>query len=337
MRRMSVSTGNTTGAVLRDSRVCAVLSGAAALLAGAGSIISLLVPSAVYGREQEALFQAGIAQDLANLFLVAPLLLVMSVRAFRGSLRAWLCCLGLLGFTVYNYVIYTFSIHLGPLFLVWVAVLGLSVFAFAGTLTALTGLDAGDRFSRVPTRLAGFFSIAVGVLFMLLWLSEIVPDIAAGRPSTSASVWDLPASPVHVLDLGLFIPAVIVSSVLLLRHRPLGYFTAPASLIFLAATCIPILITPFVAQARGEDPGWPVVPPIIAILLGSLIALYRLLRAVGAPAMSAPLDDGKVTEPSLRNNPSSHTRARDTASDQAQAGATPEKLPLEKIVRGNRQ
>jgi hypothetical protein len=37
----------------------------------------------------------------------------------------------------YNYAIYAFSVHFGPLFLVWVAVLGLALFALIGGLTAL--------------------------------------------------------------------------------------------------------------------------------------------------------------------------------------------------------
>jgi hypothetical protein len=55
---------------------------------------------------------------------------------------------GLLAFTVYNYAIYTFTIHFGPLFLVWVAVLGLSVFALIGGLATLDAAAVKAPFGR---------------------------------------------------------------------------------------------------------------------------------------------------------------------------------------------
>ena len=70
----------------------------------------------------------------------------LAVRAYRGSLRSWLCWLGCLSFTVYNYAIYAFSIHFGALFLVWIGVLGLSLFALIGGLTCLLYTsDAADE------------------------------------------------------------------------------------------------------------------------------------------------------------------------------------------------
>ena len=125
------------------------LSVATALLAAAGSVVGLLEPELIYGRETPVLYSSAIAQDLANLFLVAPLMLVLTVRASRGSRRSWLCLIGFLAFTAYNYAIYAFSIHFGPLFLVWVTVLGLSVFAAAGSAAALPTQGTGHA-RRVP-------------------------------------------------------------------------------------------------------------------------------------------------------------------------------------------
>ncbi len=117
----------------------------------------------------------------------------------------------------------------------------------------------------------------------MLWLNEIVPDLLAGRASTSAEYWTVPTNPVHVLDLAFFLPAVIVSGALLLRRHRLGYATAPAQLIFLELTCLPILITPAIANARGHDPGWPVLAPISVIGAATLVVLGRFLRPKQAP------------------------------------------------------
>jgi hypothetical protein len=41
-----------------------------------------------------------------------------------------------------------------------------------------------------------------------------------------------------------------------------GYATAAGQLVFLALTCLPILITPLVAALRGHAPAWAVVIPV---------------------------------------------------------------------------
>jgi hypothetical protein len=274
-------------------RVWAGLSAGAALLAIAGSVVGLLASGHVYSRETSALSNAAAAQDLVNLVLVSPLLLVLAVRAYRGSLRSWMCWLGCLAFTVYNYAIYAFSIHFGPLFLVWIMVLGLSLFALIGGVTALDPSALSARFAGRPVRLPGWFLIVVAVLFALLWLSEIVPDLLAGRPSTSATEWNVPTNPVHVLDLAFFLPAACLSGVLLLRHRWLGYGTAAGQLVWLELTCLPILVTPFIANLRGDNPGWSVMAPIGIMALATLTVLWRVLDDKGGLRNQVQAGDDK--------------------------------------------
>ena len=270
------------------------LSAGAALLAIAGSLVGLLAAGPIYGRETSALSNAAAAQDLVNLVLVGPLLLVLAVRAYRGSLRSWMCWLGCLAFTVYNYAIYAFSIHFGPLFLVWIMVLGLSLFALIGGLTALDRSALTTRFTGKPVRLPGWFLIVVAVLFALLWLSEIVPDLLAGRSATSATEWNIPTNPVHVLDLAFFLPAACLSGVMLLRHHWLGHGSAVGQLVWLELTCLPILVTPFIANLRGDNPGWSVMAPIGIMALATLTVLWRVLHTVGAHPAETEGDRSKA-------------------------------------------
>jgi hypothetical protein len=171
MNGRTLSRPSVTKSHNRLSPLWARLSVATALLAAAGSVVGLLEPELIYGRETLVLFNAGIAQDLVNLFLVAPLMLVLAVRASRGSRRSWLCLIGFLAFTAYNYAIYAFSIHFGPLFLVWVAVLGLSVFAAAGSAAGLLRPVMGASFVSPAVRLPAWILIAVAAVYALLWLS----------------------------------------------------------------------------------------------------------------------------------------------------------------------
>ncbi|MEV5743442.1 hypothetical protein AB0L30_25570 [Microbispora rosea] len=271
----------------RASGVWLRLSVTAALLAAAGNIYALSDLEGIYGRETSAFVNQAIAQDAVDLAVVSPAIAVLAFLARRGSLRAYLTWLGAVAFMTYNYVIYTLSVHVGPLFLVWVAVLGLSAFSLIGGLAALDGQAVAARFDRAPRRPAGWLLVIVAALFTMLWLKDIVPATLAGRLPQSVSELALPSSPVHVLDLSFFLPAAFISGALLLRGRPWAYTTAPGLLAFLALTGLPIMVTPFVAQTRGDEPAWAVLPPIVGIVIACLAVLAGLMRplprATGTP------------------------------------------------------
>ncbi len=257
------------------------LSIAAALLAIAGSIVALAVKSIYAGLTPVFLPQA-LAQDIANLALVAPLWLLLAALALRGSLRAYLLWLGVLTFTVYNYVIYTFSIPFGPLFLLWVAVFGMSIYALIGGIATIDHQAVKAAFtSRRASLATAWFLIITAVLFGLLWLSEDVPALLSGARPQSLIDMALPTNPVHILDLAFFLPAVIATGVLLIKQRPLAYTLAPTFIVFLILTGIPILLTPVVQTARGEAAAWGVVVPIgalTAVLSALLVWLLSTIR-----------------------------------------------------------
>lgn len=274
--------GGEIGSVARHPAVWLWLSIAAALLAVAGSVIGLALDSIYAGLTPVFLPQA-LAQDIANLALVAPAWLLLAVLALRGSLRAYLLWLGVLAFTVYNYVIYTFSIPFGPLFFLWVAVLGLSTYALIGGLVAIDHRVVAARFtSRRAVTVVAWFLIITAILFGLLWLSEDVPALLAGERPQSLIDMALPTNPVHILDLGFFLPAVIATGVLLLRRNPLAYTLAPPLITFLLLTGVPILLTPVVQAVRGDEAAWGVAVPIgtlTAICMGMMVWLLSSVRA----------------------------------------------------------
>lgn len=270
----------TSGGAIGLSRLWLWMSLVAAIVAAGGSVIGLLATDRIYGQETDILADAAAAQDFVNLIVVAPLVVVLGILASRGSMIAYLCWLGCLVFTAYNYAIYAFSIHFGPLFLPWIAVLGLSVFALIGGLVTLDSPAVKNRFAGRVLPPTAWALITLAALFAFLWLSEIVPDLMAGGASRSASDWRIPTNPVHVLDLAFFLPAVFASGVMLLRGHPFGYATGPGQLVFLALTCLPIVVTPVVANARGHDVGWAVVPPVGILFVVTLAVLWRTLRGV---------------------------------------------------------
>jgi hypothetical protein len=266
-----------------DTSLWIWLSIAAVLLALAGNAIALLVPG-IYARLTPAFLPQALAQDVASLALVSPAWLIVAVLALRGSVRAYLLWLGVLVFTVYNYVIYTFAVPFGPLFLLWVAVFGLSLFALIGGAAAADHeMIQSNYTSRAAARATGWFLIVVAVLFALLWLSEDLPALLRGVTPQSVKEMGVPTNPVHILDLSFFLPAVIITGVMLLRGRALGYTAAPAFLVFLILTGIPILLTPLVQTRSGQPASWGAVPPIGTLTLITLGFLVWVMSTIRGP------------------------------------------------------
>jgi hypothetical protein len=254
------------------------MSIAAACIAGFANIVGLADIDRIYGTETSAFIDQAIAQDTVSLAIVCPAIVVLALLARRGSLAAHLAWLGTLAFTVYNYVIYTLSIHVGPLFLPWIAVLSLSLFALIGGSAILDPHAVPARFQHPRTTLAGWFLIIIAALFAALWLRDLIPSIASGEVPAGARELGLPSNPVHVLDLSFYLPAATVAGIQLVRRRPLGYLIGPGMLVFLGLTGLPILLTPFIADARGESPGWPLLAPMATVVIVSLGLATRLLR-----------------------------------------------------------
>ena len=85
------------------------------------------------------------------------------------------------------------------------------------------------------------YLIINAAFFYVLWLSEIIPSIAAGQTPASISGTGLSVNPVHILDIAVFLPAFIISSVMLLRKEAVGYCFFPVMLVFALIMGIAIL------------------------------------------------------------------------------------------------
>lgn len=264
-----------SGVMRQDPSPWLQLSIALAALAAVGNIVALLNVDRFYGAETEEFIPQAIAQDAVNLLVVAPLMAFFAWRALRRSPASYLVWLGFVAFTVYNYAIYAFSIQFGPLFLLWVAVLGGSLFALIGGATSLDAQAVANALDFRKERVAAGFLLLTAVLFGFVWLSDIVPALIDGTAPVAASDVNLPTNPVHVLDLAFFLPAAAIVGGSLWQRRPLGYAAAPAMLVFVGLTGLPILATVFIADARDGEAAWGLLAPI-----GIITAVSILLAGV---------------------------------------------------------
>ncbi|HEU5056136.1 MAG TPA: hypothetical protein VFU21_06410, partial [Kofleriaceae bacterium] len=209
-------------------------------------------------------------------------LIACAAGTWRGRGHWHLLLGGALLFAVYTFAIYAFSVHFNELFLVYCAALGLSSYLAVFLLRSLRPDDVRARPDRrAPVRSTAALLLAIGGIFALLWLAEIVPAIAAGRAPDSVASAGLPTNPVHVLDLAIVLPAHLLAGAALLRRHPAGALLAPVVLAFGVPMAASIGGMMIVMHLLGTPVAIPVVAAMIGVAAISAAALARFLRALG--------------------------------------------------------
>lgn len=261
-----------------------------AALVAVASLLGLFA-SWPYQEETENWVLQARGQDIGNLLAVL-VLIVSAIRMHAGSVRAAHAWMGTLFYFLYAYIVYAFAVHFGRLFLVYVAVLGL---VFYTLIVALVMRELPAAYPRGAARWFGaWVLIGTGVLFAVLWLSELIPATVSGQAPPGLEVAGLIVNPIHVIDLSVVLPGLIVIGVLALRGRRTGLFLTVPALVFSVLMGSSIIATMVLILATGDTSG--LVPMVmVAVVVGtSLAGAVAFTRQTHGPA-----------EPSWRSSPAS--------------------------------
>lgn len=258
----------------RRSKSVLVWSLTISVLVTTTSVLGLIDPD-VYGEETKNWATQARGQDIGNLLAVATLLL-SGYGYHKGSHRSALVWLGTLLYLVYAFIVYSMAVHFNPLFLVYVTTLGLSSFAVIFTVNGLRAEN--ERFPRPAAfKMAGYTAIAIGVLFGLLWLSELVPATLSGEVPQSVIDAGLWVNPIHVIDLAVLLPAFIIAGYLTLQGRASGLFFVGPLLTFSVLMSASIVAAMALMTVEGFENTLPPLVIVTVVMLGSLIAASRYL------------------------------------------------------------
>ncbi len=233
-----------------------------------------------YARETTSYALQGVGQDIENSVAAATLLMLVYFMC-KGSLKAFLLWIGVLIALIYSYVIYAFAIHFNSLFFVYVAILGLSFYTLVGSLMRLHLESLQPAFATITrARPASIFLLIVAFLFYFLWLSEDIPALLAGKIPQSVIENGLLTNPVHVLDMGLLLPAFIITAILLWRRKLLGYLLAVPLLVFSILTGLGILAIFVVMGYHGMPTSIGIELFFAIIVLISIVLSWFFVRDV---------------------------------------------------------
>jgi hypothetical protein len=239
-------------------------------------------------------------QDLVILLVEVPVLLLCVRWYRRGSLAASLALPGVLAFFVYLSASMTFASAQNRMFVVYVAMLTVAMFAL---VLALMPLDPGVVKEAFPPRPApvtlAIYLFAVAAALSLAWVPDLVSTTLSG--DAARLVGPYTSMVTHALDLGLVVPVVCLAGVQLIRRRATGYLLAVVILVL--NVCIgALLLGAGLAQliadvplTAGEIVAKMLSFAVLTVVAGGLLgALYRSARA------HQPVTPAQMTAPSER-------------------------------------
>jgi hypothetical protein len=225
------------------------------------------------------------ANDLVTLVLGLPLLAISFWLARRGSLRGRILLAGTLGFILYTYITMAFGAHFNALFLVYVALFGLSLFAYVLVLMSFDLATLPARFSDDLPRswIAGLLFFAAAFL-SFVWLGRIIPTIdlnsGAGGVSGIPVLENTTSMFIQAMDLGIIVPVCILSGILLLRRHAWGYLLASVGLTKFLTLGLAVSLMGL-NMARG---GVPISPfelgPFLGMAMAGIMMTVILLKHV---------------------------------------------------------
>ncbi len=234
-----------------------------------------------YMRDSASMGTQGTGQDIVDLFIVVPLLIIslFSVRN-RHRYSAFIFG-GILFYIIYSFFIYCFGVHFNNLFLLYCLILGSSLYAFIITVTDLNSTEIQNFFSgKAPLKSVAVYFIIIAAMFYLLWLKDIVPAILGNSVPKSVAGNGLLVNPVHVLDISVVLPGFVITSVLLLKKHKSGFIFAPVLLVFLIILAFALIGMLIMMKIKGinEDISPALIFGILSVI--SIILLIKYLNCI---------------------------------------------------------
>ena len=242
-----------------------VITGVLALIASAAGVFY----QAIYAKVISDKMMAGtISQDIQAI-AVAVVLLGLTAVTGKRDIKKQTVILGLLGFIFYAYGLYSIERVYNGLYLIYMAIMGLSFYGIVIGVVSLKDVIAGGISIAKKWRYASIgFSLFIPTLFYILWIAMLVPLITAGnKPEFLYGV--------YIIDLVFVMPAFVIVAYQEIRNRSLGLLLAPALFIFSFNILFPL--------ATGEllKPNYGFNADIGSMIFFGILSLIFLALGIG--------------------------------------------------------
>ena len=189
-------------------------------------------------------------QDLVTLTIGIPLIII-SAYLSSSSAKARLLWMGGMFYFTYTYASMAFLASYNSLFLIYVGILSLSLYGLMGELfTTTSRVKADDSKSRVTA----VYLTLTGLMVGAMWIKMITDSLITGIPPEALERYTTLV--IQALDLGVVVPAALLTSYLLLKREKWGYILAPVFLVKVSLLGTAILSMVAFMAMKGVSFSW---------------------------------------------------------------------------------
>lgn len=190
-----------------------------ALMALVSSVTGVLAPE-IYSKVMPmALIPATMAQDILTV-LVSIALLGMIARSKEMNVKMQVVIMGIVGSMGYLYAIYSIERMYTVLYLVYLAILGLTLYSLPFSIGSIENHEKW-KVPKLLKTITVTFSLVIATLFTFLWVGALIPVMKTGQKI------ELYYS-IYILDLVWIMPGMVITAMMSIKNKSLGLLLTPA-------------------------------------------------------------------------------------------------------------
>lgn len=218
--------------------------------------------------------------DLVTLVVGLPLLAISTWLAFHGSLRGRLLLTGTLGFFLYTYMSMSMLTAFNALFLVYILLFCMSLYAFIFSMLSFDLIDLPAHFSdSLPRKWMAGFMFTGGAFLSLAWLGRIISPLVQ---NTIPPLENATTMVIQAMDLALIVPLAILSAILLLRRSAWGYLLGSVFILKTITMGLGVSAMGINMALQGVPDSLVILVPFLAMTLINLVMAVILLKNIDA-------------------------------------------------------
>ncbi len=246
------------------------------LLALSAAVLGVSYPGIYNNVVPGTLIPATYAQDVLTVMVCIGLLILIAFTK-HSDFKKHAIILGVIGSFWYLYGIFSIERTYNPAYYLYLAIFSVSFWTLVYSLSSLEPeLIATLSVPRAIRLVSAGFSLAIAILFNLLWASALYPLVlTANRIESLYSI--------YILDLCFVMPAFIITAALLLTKRGLGVLTTPSMYILGIFVIFPLGLGELAKPFYGMTPDYASM--VMSFVFSGLfvafaaVNLYYLKRA----------------------------------------------------------
>jgi hypothetical protein len=239
-------------------------------------IISFIIPDIYIGINAYLKAQAH-GQDIITLFIVVPLMTVTLILFLKGSLKSEILFIGTNVYNFYTYLTYALGGY-NHLFLVYISIASVSFYTILIYLITYD-YNSIEKYYRIDKlfKSVGIINILIGSVLSILWYSHLLLALINNDLPmiVKLSGWTV----IYAMDLLFIAPFFVISGILLLMRKPIGYILSGIILVKGLTIGLAVLSMNYFQYKEGV-PLTSVLPVIVVLLALSTIDFVFYIKSI---------------------------------------------------------